>query len=86
MTLTLRLPSTVTAELEQQARRIGVSPEEHATGLLQAALKAGGDPLASAEQPSRPSAFGKYAHVPGTSDDFARRKQEEIDREDGRAA
>jgi hypothetical protein len=30
--------------------------------------------------------MGKYARIPGTSDDFARRKQEEIDREDGRSA
>lgn len=32
------------------------------------------------------SALGKFAHIPGTSDDFARRKQEEIDREDANAA
>ncbi len=30
-------------------------------------------------------AFGKYAHVPGTSEDFVREKQEEIDREDRRS-
>lgn len=36
--------------------------------------------------PARQSAFGKYAHILGNSDDFARRKQEEIDLEDGRAA
>lgn len=35
---------------------------------------------------SRPSALGKYGHIRGTSDDFARLKQAEIDREDGRAA
>lgn len=30
-------------------------------------------------------AFGKYAHVSGTSEDFMREKQEEIDREDRRS-
>ncbi len=30
-------------------------------------------------------AYGKYAHIPGTSEDFAREKQEEIDREDRRS-
>jgi hypothetical protein len=34
----------------------------------------------------RPSAIGKYAHLNISSDDYARRKQEEIDLEDGRAA
>jgi hypothetical protein len=34
----------------------------------------------------RPSAMGKYAHLKWSSDDYARRKQEEIDLEDGRAA
>jgi hypothetical protein len=34
----------------------------------------------------RRSAMGKYAHLNTSSEDFARRKQEEIDLEDGRAA
>ena len=29
------------------------------------------------------SALGKYAHLPGTSEDFMRAKQDEIDLEDG---
>jgi hypothetical protein len=33
----------------------------------------------------RPSALGKYAHLPWSSDDFARWKQAEIDREDRRS-
>ena len=37
------------------------------------------------EGAARPSALGKYAHIPGTSDDFARRKQQEIDCEDANA-
>lgn len=32
----------------------------------------------------RPSALGKYAHVPGSSEDFARAKDAEIDLEDRR--
>jgi hypothetical protein len=32
------------------------------------------------------SAMGKYAHLGWSSDDYARRKQDEIDLEDGRAA
>jgi hypothetical protein len=35
---------------------------------------------------TRPSAMGKYAHLNTSSEDYARRKQEEIDLEDGRAA
>jgi hypothetical protein len=34
----------------------------------------------------RPSAMGKYAHLKWSSEDYARRKQEDIDLEDGRAA
>ena len=43
-------------------------------------------PLPEAIIPSRTSVMGKYAHIPGTSDDFVRLKQEEIDREDRRSA
>jgi hypothetical protein len=35
---------------------------------------------------ARPSAMGKYAHLNTSSDDYARRKQEDIDLEDGKAA
>jgi hypothetical protein len=35
--------------------------------------------------PTRPSALGKYAHVPGSSDEFAREKRSEIDLEGRRA-
>jgi hypothetical protein len=35
---------------------------------------------------TRPGAMGKYAHLNTSSEDYARRKQEEIDLEDGRAA
>lgn len=35
---------------------------------------------------TRRSALGKYAHLSTSSEDYARRKQEEIDLEDGRAA
>jgi hypothetical protein len=35
---------------------------------------------------TRPSAMGKYAHLDTSSDDYARRKQGEIEMEDGRAA
>lgn len=35
---------------------------------------------------ARPSAMGKYAHLKWSSEDYARRKHEEIDLEDGRAA
>ncbi|MGI8908592.1 MAG: hypothetical protein ACR2IE_19120 [Candidatus Sumerlaeaceae bacterium] len=34
--------------------------------------------------PIRPTARGKYAHVRGTSEDFARQKQREIAAEDSR--
>jgi hypothetical protein len=34
----------------------------------------------------RETAMGKYAHVPGSSEDFAREKQEEIAREDRRGS
>lgn len=34
----------------------------------------------------RRSAMGKYAHLDWSSEDYARRKQEDIDLEDGRAA
>jgi hypothetical protein len=37
----------------------------------------------SSGHPERRSALGKHKHVPGSSEDFARRKQEEIEREDG---
>lgn len=132
MTLTLQLPSSLSEELEQQAGRMGVTPEEHATNLLAIAAVIGDtasipgarsqiastmreairsilDRETSSEADrerlqrlaellgrwapeqqtptrTRPSALGKYAHIPGTSDDFARLKQEEIDREDGSAA
>jgi len=49
-------------------------------------------PAPSVEGPSRRTgqvrerAMGKYAHVPGTSEDFAREKQEEIAREERRGA
>jgi hypothetical protein len=153
MSLTLELPSALSEELAQQAGLIGVSPEEHATGLLYLAagvlgiedpdsLEASADdylatiPVSKTQAvaifewltrrlleegvaserdferlsvfaaklrtwletharqghsphppvPSRPSAMGKYAHIPGTSEDFARLKQAEIDLEDGRAA
>ena len=129
MTMTLELPNELSEELEQQAERIGVSPQEHATAIL-SIMTAVGDrrhPLSgyreqlattmlemvraildseprseedrarllrleallgnwasrSDQPPVRPSAMGKYAHIPGSSDDFARLKQEEIDREDG---
>lgn len=42
-------------------------------------------PAANGNGSARPSAMGKYAHVPGTSDDFAREKQSEIEREERRA-
>lgn len=35
---------------------------------------------------TRRSAMGKYAHLNWSSEDYARRKQDEIDLEDGRAA
>ena len=37
---------------------------------------------AHAKSVERPSALGKYAYVTGSSDDFAREKQAEIERED----
>jgi hypothetical protein len=46
----------------------------------------GGEEVGSEPVSARRSAFGKYAHISGSSDDFARRKQAEIDLEDGRAA
>jgi transcriptional regulator with XRE-family HTH domain len=39
-----------------------------------------------AESQTRPSALGKYGYVSGSSDDFARLKQAEIDREDRKRA
>ena len=150
MSLTLELPAGLSDELEQQAERIGISPEVHATSLLYLAASAlemdpeslegpadqfissipagkgqvvaifwwmvrrliedGVVPEAEQErmaqfaerlrawldrtgwkpspdrpvQPSGPSALGKYAHIAGTSEDFARLKQAEIDAEDGR--
>ncbi len=36
----------------------------------------------SREKQPRPSALGKYAFVPGGSEEFAREKQAEIERED----
>jgi hypothetical protein len=140
MTLTLQLPSQLSEQIEQQAEKIGVSAEEHATELLAAAAAilgedqmpafgspsekvlaaealhrmiralfnedersepaserasrivgrvrkwAADEPVRNESANARPSALGKYAHIPGTSDDFARLKQEEIDQEDGRAA
>lgn len=38
------------------------------------------------EKATRPSAMGKYAHVSGSSEDFARRKQEDRDAEDRKRA
>jgi hypothetical protein len=137
MTLTLQLPVELSEELEEQAGRIGVSPEEHATELLSVAAAVIGEEQAHStslsgyrmqlaatmlqmirllladestsdeekerllrlaalldrwtegKQPqpvSRPSAFGKYRGIIGSSADYAESKQVEIDREDRRSA
>jgi hypothetical protein len=39
------------------------------------------EPATADAPPKRPSFLGKYAHLPGSVDDFLRRKQEDIELE-----
>lgn len=84
---------------EQLVRRVQSSNDNGIDGIIvtssqdQAVWQAKHVPQAAAnsavgERPAtqRPSAMGKYAHLNWSSDDYARRKQEEIDLEDGGAA
>ena len=140
MSLTLELPRRLGEELMEEAGKVGVSAEEHATVLLYVAsallrdeqattsprvvrrpvsdeeldaervaavfeklvsrlqmwsrVGDAGDFTRPAElaastrhdSAARRSAMGRYAHVAGTSDDYAAEKQEEIDREERKRA
>ena len=66
--------------LEEEAKRRGIPSPECASELIRQGLRASNGQRTSASSP--PTGFGKFAHLPLSSEDFARRKQEEIDRED----
>ena len=84
MSLTIEIPSPLADKMIAAAERAGVSAEELATRLLGVAT----DRVLEEKPKARPSkAFiqsiqGKYADLPLGSDDFAREKRMEIERED----
>ena len=84
MTLTIEIASPLAERILAMAERAGVPAEEYAIRLLEIATER----LIDEEPKARPSkAFiesirGKYADLPISSDDFARRKREEIEREE----
>lgn len=49
---------------------------------LRVIVKPVGRSVRATNTPKRASVLGKYAYVPGGSDEFAKEKQAEIDRED----
>lgn len=55
-----------------QSLSVLVAPRQHSTSLVQQSGRAA----------KRVRALGKYAHVGGSSDDFAQQKREEVARED----
>lgn len=76
-----------TASRMVECLRLGYQESEKALpGWLSDLTGVNGNHLPAAEaESSRPSALGKYAHLSWSSEDYARRKQEEIEFEDGRA-
>jgi hypothetical protein len=87
MTLTLVLSEELETRLRSAARAKGTDEVEAARQLLDRALP----PVAHSVPPKkskrqggtkRDSARGEFAHVATSADDFARRKQEDIRREE----
>ena len=79
----VELALEIEMQLLANAHAAGTTADEYVARLLRgkAALLQGGSPNVAAA-PKRTSAFEKYAHVMGGSDDFAKLKQAEIDLED----
>ncbi|HEX8830616.1 MAG TPA: hypothetical protein VF705_05585 [Longimicrobium sp.] len=89
-------------ELMEEARKVGVSPEELDAERVATVFEKlvarlsvwnqghsedlAGLPVPGAGLAMRRSAMGRYAHVAGTSDDFAAEKRDEIDREERKRA
>ncbi len=89
MTLTIEVPAEVESALEAKAARLGLRADELARRVVSDFAHAP-EPIedeASAEahraaHRARVRALqGKYAHVPGTVDDFMRERSEEAKRE-----
>jgi hypothetical protein len=87
MTLTIEVPAEVESALEAKARRRGVPVDELLRGVVSDFAQAPDAP-ADAEERRRAAhrarvraLQGKYAHVPGTVDDFMRERSEEAKRE-----
>ncbi len=87
MTLTIEVPAEVESALEAKARRRGVPVDELLRGVVSDFAQAPDSP-ADAEERRRAAhrarvraLQGKYAHVPGTVDDFMRERSEEAKRE-----
>lgn len=69
------------AELVGHRLRVTVKPQRP-TAPLKKSVPTQKLAVAGAKSTERPSALGKYAFVAASSDDFAREKQAEIERED----
>lgn len=85
------LPSGKRREFARQvltavARGYDESGETYPQWLVELQTLYAGDSVETGSGGTRRSAMGKYAHLDWSSDDYARRKQDEIDLEDGRAA
>jgi len=84
------LPETVRVFVDSYAPGMGTPAELRANLLAWAERYAGEQPVTAAPvthangHGGRLSAMGKYAHLGGSSDEFAREKQFEIDREERR--
>lgn len=88
MTLTLELKPEEIAALESKAQAEGVDMETALRGLIEqiqpgqaAAPSRHAEKPATGKEPKRLRAFGKYAHLGLSSEEYAREKREELERE-----
>ncbi|HJQ23743.1 MAG TPA: hypothetical protein VKA60_07470 [Blastocatellia bacterium] len=78
------------ASLQQIAEKTELPPDtvlQMLTQALEGLSREATAAIAShpkSDRVARPSAMGKYAHIPGSSEDFAIEKQKEIAKEDRR--
>ena len=87
MTLTLDLSEELESRLRTVARAQGTDEAEAARKLLDSALPPAVEPITFKKigkriGAERGSARGEFAHIATSSDDFSRRKQEEIQQEE----
>jgi hypothetical protein len=85
MSLTIEMPQELENKIQIEAEKRGLRPAEYARLLLERLLT---PTEAEAEEAGRlaaiDAALGALADVPFSSEDLAREKQKEIDREEAR--